>query len=157
MASRRSTHSTRNTAKRVREQQATARDARVMHDDEVPENLEAPITYENALRFLRRQKLICRGPLAQEHRDHAAKLFKQGRIDAAMSVRFHNRGVRNPSTGDLDQCGFDLTELIEQAEHPLDGSLLEYICPKCGNEGTLRPARFNVSDRPRAAARAARS
>ena len=141
------------TTKRARraQQDEQPRDPRVMSDDEVPEDLEEPISYEDALRYLRRQKLVCKGPLPQEHADHAAKLFRQGKVEMAFKVRQLNRGVRNPSTGDLDPCGYDLTDMIEATQHPLDGSEMVYVCPKCGNEGTMRPARFNVLDQPDAA------
>jgi len=140
------------TTKRARGAQAEQpRDPRVMADDEVPEDLEEPISYADALRYLRRQKLICKGPLPQEHADHAAKLFERGKVEMAFKVRALNRGVRNPSTGDLDLCGYDFVDMIEATHHPLDGSVMAYTCPKCGNTGTMRPARFNLIDPPDAA------
>jgi hypothetical protein len=157
MAARRSTHGTRNASKRVRQEQAVAaRDLRVMADDEIPDDLEAPIAYADALRYLRRQKLICRGPLVagklgiEGARAALTKAVQRGDMKAIDRISREHRGVLNPSTKTLDPCGFDYVDLIESSKHPLDGSELAYRCPKCGVEGVMRPARFNVIDPPKA-------
>jgi hypothetical protein len=128
-----------------------ARDPRVMGDHEVPEDLEtAVLSYADAVRYLRRQKLVCRGPINAEQRAIATKLLRLGKHAAAAEHDAEMRGVRNRSTGALEPCGYDYVDMIVETKHPLDGSRLEYKCPKCGVEGEIQPAFLNIDDRPSA-------
>jgi hypothetical protein len=123
-----------------------ARDPRVMGDHEVPDDLEtATLSYEDAVRYLRRQKLVCRGPITKEGRELVNFALSRGNREVARKHDAASRGVRNRSTGELEPCGYDFVDMIVDTKHP---------CPKCGVEGELQPAYLNVSDRPSAKAHA---
>jgi hypothetical protein len=141
---------------RTRATNQPARDPNVMGDHEVPDDLETAIlSYEDAVRYLRRQKLVCRGPIPDARRAEVTKLLRAGKRDAANALAAEHRGVRNRSTGELEPCGYDYVDMIVETKHPLDGSKLAYQCPKCGVTGELQPAFLNVEDRPSAKAHAA--
>jgi hypothetical protein len=128
----------------------------VMSDDELLTLLDdadgdfdqVVLSYEDALRYLRRQKLVCRGPIEDAQREQIGQLMRAGKHSAALAHERRTRGVLNRSTRELEPCGYDFVDMIAETKHPLDGSLMSYRCPKCGVAGEMRVARLNVSDAP---------
>ena len=104
-------------------------------DDEIADlDLELPMTREQAMRIVRRTPLICRGPLSAEGRQARDAAARAGDAEA----------FKNADAAGRPGCGFNYVELLEEA--PLDGSEIEYTCPNCGVEGTIRTPRFNLTD-----------